>query len=186
MIKPMMRGLFTFAAAISLLICAGATALWVQSYSNRDYFFWQSEPAPAYGFNRFIQWTVVASHGGIFIDRSYHLSISYLDYQYLKMFPGWRHERYSPAEYPGPKQFSYNDSSWTDVSGTAGRDVFVTFPIWSLIAVMLILPLAWLIRRRLLRARQAGGHCNVCGYDLRASKGRCPECGTPIHTEVAT
>jgi hypothetical protein len=44
-----------------------------------------------------------------------------------------------------------------------------------LLPVLLLLPLS-LVRRRRIRSRR----CPVCGYDLRASADRCPECGTAI------
>jgi hypothetical protein len=38
-------------------------------------------------------------------------------------------------------------------------------------------------RGRLQRRRAARGLCVVCGYDLRGSAERCPECGTAIAVE---
>ena len=56
------------------------------------------------------------------------------------------------------------------------------------VGCLLLLPIAWPAawgwqsyrQRRLLRQRIAAGLCVVCGFDLRATPCRCPECGTVI------
>jgi DMSO/TMAO reductase YedYZ heme-binding membrane subunit len=37
--------------------------------------------------------------------------------------------------------------------------------------------LLWRTQRK--RNRELAGLCLICGYDLRATPGRCPECGSP-------
>ena len=73
-------------------------------------------------------------------------------------------------------------------SGTAGdglpyHDISLIAPLWGLIALSACLPLAWVglwFRKRYRGKASLQNICAVCGYDLRASEGRCPECGTPI------
>jgi hypothetical protein len=53
-------------------------------------------------------------------------------------------------------------------------------PMSFVASLFVILPLAvgsCLVRRRRLARRLSAGRCIACGYDLRASPERCPECG---------
>ncbi|MCH8052571.1 MAG: hypothetical protein IH895_00775 [Planctomycetes bacterium] len=61
----------------------------------------------------------------------------------------------------------------------------VAIPFWiptSLFSIILLPPLVQSYRRR---ERKKLGLCVNCGYDLRGSKDRCPECGSAIDALTA-
>jgi hypothetical protein len=78
--------------------------------------------------------------------------------------------------------------NWPVQKGTVtyGTDFKAYFcPLWSCVLLFLLLPLLELPRmiRNLQRLR--GGLCLNCGYDLRASPNKCPECGAAVKkTEI--
>ena len=61
-------------------------------------------------------------------------------------------------------------------------------PYWLTLAAAIVGALTRVpteVSRRRRQRRIKDGLCLTCGYDLRASKDRCPECGTPIPVQTA-
>jgi hypothetical protein len=59
----------------------------------------------------------------------------------------------------------------------------VVLPAWFLVCLLGILPAyVWTSHFLTTRKRRRMGLCPKCGYDLRATPDRCPECGTVIPT----
>lgn len=79
------------------------------------------------------------------------------------------------------------DSAWTTPrfenpgAGGGGLEwscqshIIFQLPYW-LLFLMSLAPSA-LLGKRILRRRPQDGYCVHCGYDLRATPNRCPECG---------
>jgi hypothetical protein len=63
------------------------------------------------------------------------------------------------------------------------RAYMVSARYWFVIACCAVGPAAWLLASR--RPTVCAGTCASCGYDLRATPDRCPECGTPAATGAA-
>lgn len=62
----------------------------------------------------------------------------------------------------------------------------VTVPHWFAMLLCLPVPALWMRRFLKQRSRRIRGLCQKCGYDLRGSTEKCPECGTPVPSPKIT
>ena len=67
----------------------------------------------------------------------------------------------------------------SDFGNLHWNTLYLEAPIWVLVFATAIVPCCVLARLIAKRRANRGG-CQGCGYDLRASVGRCPECGRPF------
>lgn len=185
----MPRRLFTLASAISLLLCLATVALWIRSYAIRDAFV-RSQVAGTRA--------IIMSCGRMAyydVDDSAMIDLGFWPRDVSE--PVWYYHRIPFAE-----KLDAGDAKWFNRLGIAVQwrepepfgGMSVTRPVngyvtrliaphWLPAILFAILPAAWTasrLRHRRRRSRLARGLCPACGYDLRATRQRCPECGTPV------
>ncbi|MDB5354123.1 MAG: hypothetical protein JWN24_576 [Phycisphaerales bacterium] len=160
----MLSRLFTVASALSLLLCAAACTLWVRSYWVSDLVAYKVDS----GLVR-----------GLMVYRG---SIGTVSFQEPARKSGERRYGYAAAPTRAWDQLILSPGV-TNLAGfrhvsIPGRFSLTLVPIWVPLALLAILPARWILRHRRERERRKVGFCPRCGYDLRATPDRCPECGT--------
>ena len=86
--------------------------------------------------------------------------------------------RDSGREFPGLRAAGFG---YGGLRGPNGSLYNLAVPHWFLVAATAALPLGRGLALSRARRRERAAHrgvCTRCGYDLRATPARCPECGT--------
>lgn len=190
--RRLARRLLTFSSALSLALCVAVSVLWVRSHRVADVFEGRSTNPSQQSMCLYL---VFSSGGKLFVSRgwSHNRVLSHYQYTIAGMRTGWRHWRhrtqvpkkgFAAPTSPGDRRWDglgltliARGVVWTDVQ-TDYRAALV--PFWWLAVTAAVLPGAHLfvLRRGMTRLRLSRtGLCTSCGYDLRATPDRCPECG---------
>jgi hypothetical protein len=192
----MTRRVFNFASALSLLLFAVAVAAWVRSQFFSDYVVYyprvSANTANVFRFNLYTgtiqidwDWYRFPPVGrdrfiaGAFGGRSHALLDWHVQSYAIPAAHdvGWSQRWRWNFGRPAFKGRTDPRRSMWDVSGVVLARRRVTIPYWALAAGLAVLPAArWCMWLRGRRNRRRG-LCLCCGYDLRATPGRCPECG---------
>jgi len=176
------RRLFTILSAISLMLCAVLCIRWERSIGYRVYSYWI---APEFD----LEISEVDGVVGLLFARDSGL---WAPDGGSRLY-GWFHFR-------GPMPSGRNRTNLTTTSCNrwgfgayilktvghppagywriGGRRLWIIWvPYWFPVLLSAIAPVSWLVGHLRRRRRTHAAHCIHCGYDLRATPDRCPECG---------
>ncbi len=193
----MRRFLFTILSAISLLLCLATTALWVRGWVVDD-LLWIEHQKPGQTDHRF-DWIDVESGRGT-LGVKWDMLIAPRPLDSYRSHPRWRlgidHGRPTTAaqrwQLARPSLFRASGFSWHVGNLLVCRFTYATnfgpdtctdtkravmAPSWFVLLIASLLPTASVVAWRRRYRRIGEGRCRACGYDLRATPNRCPECG---------
>jgi hypothetical protein len=163
----MIRRLLNPMTVISLAICVALIVFWIRSYWVVDNFLSHSDPAvwiehswSIYSWRGKIWWKYYPDDSDVTegVDVVHEARI--LGFYY---YAGWEPPHQGGGFYT--REFACPD--WLPASGAL---------LWSTVC----------IKRRIKHTQPIAGQCHRCGYDLRATPNRCPECGTEPQTALQT
>jgi hypothetical protein len=171
---------------LSLGLCLAMAALWTSS------FFWYASLTNASAFTRAStnRKFLVYSHAGMIEFTSWAIQLKNPppDSDSIWQLTAW-HAKGVLQDLQSEFLMGVTKFRWRAGTMPLRRGLLAEEHFWISYAFPTVLfavaPAAWL--RRFVRRRAAikTGHCQHCGYDLRASPGRCPECGTIPASPVA-
>ena len=191
--SDMKRRLGHFCVLLSLLIFLAGLGVWVRSYFVRDLVVRQSE---------WIDPTLAHSSAVLFFASRGRVVFGYDKIAQLLPAPQpaglngpplpkghirWDWMRDAPSSLGVQRWFNklgfgYNRRPYNKATGS---ETYAWIPCWFVMLLSATLPTIVFARARRARRRQRTGCCSRCGYDLRASPDRCPECGAINGAEAA-
>jgi hypothetical protein len=169
--------------AISLLLSLAVAIFWITCPNGRQEFVYTQRWDATSTHAKSVEWQITRAPGGLVLGRG----ISQMDSEFIPKLAkynetGWKRYDWYKRSQKNPPRPTYPFGYTKQVkSGTATgfESLRATCPWWFAIALPALLPAAWLLEFAVRRAkRRKPGQCTVCGYDLRESPDRCPECGT--------
>jgi hypothetical protein len=189
-VKRLLRVVRASIAILSLLLCLATAILWIRSYFVTDDF----QRTASHDLPTQLRWNkdhLMIGKGGIGVCRTAWSApvgdpprwgntpfVRDSSLKYRQLAPSYPQFTF-PRELPGPRlgfDFEKVDMR-SSISTPTGVFRSAVLPLWFLVCFFLLLSLPESIYRYRVYSRRRRGHCPHCGYDLRASPDRCPECG---------
>lgn len=150
--KRLARRMFNLATVVSLVLCTATTVLWVRSYLP---------PNLNWGFR---------DGNGILVFNDFNPEFAFDDLLRIARNPGYIRGGWRVG---GVEVIR---GGFTD-TGNPKKYWLIALPLPYLMILLAVLPALWWASAGRERHRRTTGLCPGCGYDLRATPDRCPECG---------